>query len=1045
MDYTQAGTRVSMQSIPPVPGSTQYQSVSGLSVDPSGNVQVFENNLPAYLATLSKSGWSFQTTPGWGIGSNITYGEVAAYKNDVFASNMQTLNGVGHGIVRFDSSGGAPVLFADGTGSLQLTLGLDGLLYELVGNGNSPAPNPTIEAFNPDTLALVRTIRLSTSFSSDIRSIAVDGSGNIYAADWEGTLTKYDPNGTALKTQTGYTENLMNVAIDTDGTIAVGGRNGGIYLSDESLSSLRAIQTGQWNVFVTFDHYIGTAPQTVTPSFSSLAGPTISYGQSSVTLGGTITAGAYYPPGSVNITVNGVTESAAINSSNGTFSASFNTSTLGVSGSPYTITYKYAGEGNYAAITDTSKSSTVNQAVTTLTNLSSPTIVYGTPSTTLSGTLGTNSVLPVGQSMNVTLTNSQGTVVASGSGTIASSGPFSANINTASLDAGSYTIQYRYAGDNNFQGASDSSKSLTISPATTSLNNLSSPTVVYGTPSVTLSGTVGSNSVLPVGQTVSVILSGANGPVEAGSGNIGIDGHFDIPFDTGSLDAGPYTILYSYAGDTNFQGTSDSSKLLTVSQATTSLSNLSSPIIVYGTSSVTLSGTLSSNSILPVGQSVTATILGTNGSLASGSGTIDSNGQFAIGIDTLGLSAGSYTIQYSYAGDSNFASTSDSSKTLTVSQAITSLSNLSSPTIVCGNSPTAFSGTVGSNSVLPVGQSVTVTLTDSKGSTVGSGNGKIGSDGSFQVGIDTTSLAAGSYMIQYSYAGDNNFQGTSNSSKTLTVKQAMTSLSNLSAPTIVYGAAATFSGTIAGVSTPAVPAGEIVTVTLTNSKGTVVASSNGTIANNGTFQANVNTASLGVGSYTIQYSYAGDSNFASTNDSSKSLTISQATTTLLNLSSPTIARGTPTTTLSGTITAASTPAVPAGEIVTVTLTNSKGKVVGKGNATIGSNGQFSVSIATGALSVGTYTIHYSYAGDSNFKGSNGTGTLQVTRGTAAKLANGASQPALSGTASPIQIQATDDSGNDLSSANLSLTAISIVGPNETIYSPQAKSNDNPGR
>ena len=119
-------------------------------------------------------------------------------------------------------------------------------------------------------------------------------------------------------------------------------------------------------MFVTFDHYIGTVPENVTPSFDSLAGPTITYGQPSVTLGGRISAGSAYPSGSVNIVVAGVTESATINPADGTFSAALDTSTLGVTGSPYTITYSYPGDGIYGAIQDTSKSLTVNPAVTTL-------------------------------------------------------------------------------------------------------------------------------------------------------------------------------------------------------------------------------------------------------------------------------------------------------------------------------------------------------------------------------------------------------------------------------------------------------------------------------------------------------------------------------------------------------------------------------------------------------------------------------------------------------------------------------------------------------
>ena len=72
---------------------------------------------------------------------------------------------------------------------------------------------------------------------------------------------------------------------------------------------------------------------TAQPALSDLAGPTIVYGTSTVTLSGTILAGSTVPPGSVSITLDGDTQSAAIGTS-GSFSGVFNTASLGVAGSP---------------------------------------------------------------------------------------------------------------------------------------------------------------------------------------------------------------------------------------------------------------------------------------------------------------------------------------------------------------------------------------------------------------------------------------------------------------------------------------------------------------------------------------------------------------------------------------------------------------------------------------------------------------------------------------------------------------------------------------
>ncbi len=99
----------------------------------------------------------------------------------------------------------------------------------------------------------------------------------------------------------------------------------------------------------------------VLTTFSRLAAPTIVYGTANVTLGGTILAGSAWPPGSVAITLDGVTQDATIGLG-GRFSSVFATAGLGVAGSPYTITYAYAARGKYTADTDTAHALTVTRA-----------------------------------------------------------------------------------------------------------------------------------------------------------------------------------------------------------------------------------------------------------------------------------------------------------------------------------------------------------------------------------------------------------------------------------------------------------------------------------------------------------------------------------------------------------------------------------------------------------------------------------------------------------------------------------------------------------
>jgi hypothetical protein len=92
--------------------------------------------------------------------------------------------------------------------------------------------------------------------------------------------------------------------------------------------------------------------------------------------------------------------------------------------------------------------------------------------------------------------------------------------------------------------------------------------------------------------------------------------------------------------------------------------------IDYGQATIILSGQLAAPTAIPTGEQVSIVI----GS-ASGRSTVQSNGSFSAAIATNALSASStpYTISYSYSGDLNFQSASDSSTTLTVNKATPTL------------------------------------------------------------------------------------------------------------------------------------------------------------------------------------------------------------------------------------------------------------------------------------------------------------------------------------------------------------------------------------
>jgi hypothetical protein len=212
---------------------------------------------------------------------------------------------------------------------------------------------------------------------------------------------------------------------------------------------------------------VGSQSSILTPVFSV---PTtmIVYGTPTTTLSGTLASGTSYPTGStVSITLNSVTRTATVDAT-GHFTTTFDTSSLGAAGSPYTVTYAFAGNTNFSAVTDTSTALTVTKATPVITGQTAGVfLILGTPTTSLGGSIGSASVQPTG-SVSIQLTGAATGTVLNASATInATTGAFLVSVSTADLPADWYTITYSYAGDPNFKAAAPVNGVLTVQYAVT--------------------------------------------------------------------------------------------------------------------------------------------------------------------------------------------------------------------------------------------------------------------------------------------------------------------------------------------------------------------------------------------------------------------------------------------------------------------------------------------------------------------------------------------------------------------------------------------------
>ncbi len=492
------------------------------------------------------------------------------------------------------------------------------------------------------------------------------------------------------------------------------------------------------------------------------------------------------PPGVVgNAYSNTIYESGGVSPFTWTYTGSL-PSGITLGGSTGTVSGTTCVAGNYSFTTKvTDKNSNygtqgltlqINQASTTTSVASSLNAsTYGQVVTFTATVAPQYSCTPTG-----TVTFYDGATAISNAISLSATATASFTTTPTQLTAGPHSITAVYSGDSNFYatGAGGSTATAllqTVQKASPAFSGLMGATIIYGYNSVTLTGTLSANCGVtgcitvypPSGETVSVTIGAASG-----SGTIGAMGAFSVTV-TGTAALGvsgsPYTIAYSYGGDSNFNTAGDMSTKLTVQKATPGFGSLSNQTITYGDNSVALTGTLSANCGLsctvypPSGETVSVTI-----GAASGSGTIGAMGAFSVtvtGTAALGVSGSPYTIAYSYGGDSNFNTAGDMSTKLTVNQA--SSGTMVSTTTRMTLSPTSsnlgdlvtVTATVADSSNGSMGTPTGLVTFFANGMPIGTGTLAVVS-GSDQATFTTSLLPVGSDSITAAYQGDTNFMGS---------------------------------------------------------------------------------------------------------------------------------------------------------------------------------------------------------------------------------------------------------------------------------------------
>jgi hypothetical protein len=512
-----------------------------------------------------------------------------------------------------------------------------------------------------------------------------------------------------------------------------------------------------------------------------------------------------------------------------------------------------------------------------------------------------------------------------------------ASLRTTSLSLGTHALKAQYTADGNFaDGTSNALTLLIMGGTSTQLSANPSPSIVGQNVTFTASvSVVGGITGKPTGSVSFTVDNSAPTVVKLTDG--------DCSFSTNSLTAGTHSISAKYSGDSSFNGSSSSPLSQTVKDTSVAIVNVA-PSPAFLNQDVTLTATVSGSSGTPTGsvsfKDGTANI-GTV-PLVSGKAT----------FITSSLALGTHSITAAYSGDGVYVASTSPAFHEVISLPGTTTSLISNP------NPSA------------TGQDVTLSVTVTANSGVGTPTGTVTfSDGRSPLGtvplnagkapFITGSLAAGVHSITAAYSGDGNFAKSTSSVLTQTVNpvQAKTAFSSLTqSQTVNLGTA---SVSLAGVISAPGPAYPPVNENVTVSIGNVTRSVN--IGAKGAFAfANFPISSLAAGTYTIQYDYAGDANFASASDGTKTLTINnqrfQTVATLL--SSPNPSNNGQQVVFTVTVTSPG-GGTPSGNVTLAEHVGQNTNVLGQGNL----DGSGKVPFPISSLPVGAHLIDATYGGD----------------------------------------------------------------------------------
>jgi sugar lactone lactonase YvrE len=668
------------------------------------------------------------------VNQTVTSDTLAANPNPGVQGTAETLTAT----VKITQGTGTPtgvVTFTSGTtvlGTANLTAGETATISPVLAPGNYSI----VAAYAGDTddagsqsAALALTVENSSAttltatpdpslFGQSV-TVTVQVTSGAGGAIPTGTVNLFDTfGGVKNALAAGLALNATGAATFTTSTLAVGAHSiAGSYSGDTSHDASASTDNGAspWSQIV---------EEQTAVALTSSVNPSL-VGQS-VTFTATVTApngGGILPDGTVSF-LDGTRIIFTGQLAGGVLT--YTTSTLASGLHP--ITAVYSGDAAKEVLGETSAvlNQDVQATATIIVATSGSPSFYGAP-VTLTATIASGATTPAG---GVVSFFDAGVKI--GSGILNAANPDTAQFTTSALAVGTHPITATYIGDNfNTAAASAAISQVVVQTVTaTTVTALPNPGIAGMAETITATLKVTQGAGTPNG-----LVTFTSGPTVLGTVNLNTSGTATI---SPLLAPGNYSIVATYAGDTNDGGSQSAPLALTVAQATTVTVVTAVPNPSSWLQAVTFTATVTGNGAIPTG-----TVEFFAGGAVIGAAPLNTSGVTTLTFSNLAI--GTYAITATYMGDANDAGSTSLPVSLTVGK-IPTTTDLGSSMTSGSNPQVDLVATVVAN----VGPTPTGTITFSNASST-LGTATLDASG---VATLVMNLPAGTFAVMAVYSGD---------------------------------------------------------------------------------------------------------------------------------------------------------------------------------------------------------------------------------------------------------------------------------------------------